>query len=278
MKEKDQFRREELLERLQDYLAHNPSEEVVWRGLSSPDPFVRNSLLEVGRRWGEEALPLLERLFQTENPHLRKLVLDLASFVPASGVIGLFRRALSDPDPNIRMTAVEYLGERGDEASFSLIAELLTREEEPMLKATIFETLAELCKGQAETSKIIEEHRENLDPLLYRPFLKLVAACGEKEDLFWLEEALLRGRLSVTREVVDAFISLLSRFPDTELSEDLWRLFEERIRLEKEPLGVFQLLKLIALLNPERARRLAGELKESGKEVLVAGAEEFLAA
>jgi len=275
-REKDQFRREELLGRLREHLARNPEEEVVRRALSSPDPFVRNSVLEVGRSWGEEVVPLLKRLLQDENHHLRKLVLDLAFYVPGDGVLEVFREALSDPDPNVRMTALEYLGERGDKAAYLVIVKLLEEEKEPMLLATIFETLAEICE-EGKTEELLKKFREGLDPLLRRSFLKLVSACGGEENISWLEEEVLKGRWPLSREVVDAFISLLSRYPEGKVSSDFLRLLKEQVMFEREPLGVYQVLKLISLINPEEARGLAEGLKTSSQEALSVGAEEFLA-
>ena len=267
--------REKLLWSLGEVLSRRPEKEILRRMLSSRDPYVRNGAIEIGRKLGVKILPILEELYAEGDKDLRKIVLDIAYFLPAEEVEGLFLRALEDEDPNIRMTAAEYLGERGSLSAVPRLEERLFLEEEPMLLATILESLTNLERSP-RSREIIARFREGLDPILAHSFLKYLGAFGGEEDLSWIEEELRAGRLRFNRELVDAVFGILRRNPDLCLSDYLAGLFERAVHTERKPLAIYQILSLLYSAFPERALAIARELLESEEEEKRIAAENFL--
>ncbi len=273
--ERNQMVRERLLEVLSDVFSERPEKEVLRRMLSSKDAFVRNGAVEIGKRLGAKALGVLEELLEDENEDVRKLALDIAAFVRDKRVVELMRRALQDPDPNVRMTAAEYLGERGDEKAASLIEERLFSEDEPLLVATFLETLTQI--GTSPNSRrVIERFKERVDPVLLHSFLKYLGAFGEEEDLRWIEEALEKGKISVTRELVDALFGILSRKRGLKLSPHTVEALKAYAEREDKVMGVYQILQVLNLCCPEEALRLAEKWQKEGPEVQKVAAGNFL--
>ena len=95
------------------------------RLLESDDPQIRNQAVEVLRRKGDAAIPFLNTVMRDGDKDLRKLVLDVLSGVTAGGADAIYEAALSDPDPNVVITAVENLGRMRADAFRSRIEELL---------------------------------------------------------------------------------------------------------------------------------------------------------
>ena len=78
--------------------------------LANEDPEIRNRAVEALRSKGEASVPFLNAVMQAGDKDLRKLVLDVLSGVQAPGADDIYEAALTDPDPNVIITAVENLG------------------------------------------------------------------------------------------------------------------------------------------------------------------------
>jgi hypothetical protein len=97
------------------------------------------------------------------------------------------RAYMYDESLNVKITAVEYLGRLGDSDSASDMIDLFSRESEPMLLATVLESLGNLSAGPA-IKRILETFVPGGDfsqaPTLYLPqLLRLVAKVGDREDV-----------------------------------------------------------------------------------------------
>ncbi len=275
-KENRQLVKERLLWELSRLLTKRLDKNILERMFTSSDPFIRNGAIELGRELGPDSILVLLELLEHPNKDVRKLVLDLAANVRAEEVKEVFEKALLDPDPNVRMTAIEYLGERGTKECVSLLEEQLFKEEEPMLLATLFETLAQLSSSP-RSREIIEHWREKVDFLLLHSFLKYLGAFGNPDDLSWLEEGLKNKKIKFSRELVDALFDLCKRHPELKLSPYLISLLEEKALEEEKTMGVYQILQLLYLQDQDRAVSLARKLETQGTEEQAVAAKNFLA-
>ncbi len=268
--------RERLLWALGEVLSQEIDKSILKRMLSSPDAFIRNGAIELARSMGKKVLPTLRELFSEGDKEVRKLVLDIAYFIPSEEAEALFLEAVNDPNPNIRMTAAEYLGDWGSQKVVSHLEERLFAEEESMLLATLFEALAKI-EVSPRCREIINHFRERLDPIVAHSFLKYVGIFGEPEDLSWLEEYLKQGKLKFDRELIDAVLNIVKRHPSVELSDYLVELFEKAALSERKALAIYQILKLLHLVRPEKALSLAQKFAADPLEIRQEAAENFLA-
>ncbi len=70
----------------------------------------RNTAIEALVGLGRRAVPELIRAFDTDNPGVRKFIVDVLGVIGGEGVVPLLLKALEDEDDNVRASAVEYLG------------------------------------------------------------------------------------------------------------------------------------------------------------------------
>jgi HEAT repeat protein len=118
---------------------------------------------------------------------VRKLILDALFEIGTPDAMLAIRAYMYDESLNVKITAVEYLGRLGDGDSASDMIDLFGRESEPMLLATVLESLGNMSAGPA-IKRIIETLAPGGDikqaPPLYLPqLLRLVAKVGDREDV-----------------------------------------------------------------------------------------------
>jgi HEAT repeat protein len=112
------------------------------RLLESEDPQIRNQAVDVLRRKGARSVPFLNAAMRDGDKDMRKLVLDVLSGVQAGDVDEIYEAALSDPDENVVITAVENLGRTRATQFRRRIEDLLLAGAHPMLVGACLEALA----------------------------------------------------------------------------------------------------------------------------------------
>ncbi|WP_456434224.1 response regulator [Thermosulfuriphilus sp.] len=269
--ERDQMIRERLLEELSQRLPREKDERLLRLMLSSPEAFIRNGAIDLAQDIGNQLLPQLANLLEDPDKDIRKLSLDILAHVETPEAEPLLLKALEDKDPNVRMTAAEYIGQRGLEAGIPRLEEMALEEEDLMVQATALEALAGLKKSP-RSQELIETLKEERG--LRASFLKYLAAFGRQEDLLWLEEALKRGKLPLSREALEALRVLISRHDYQ--PQDLQDYLLGAIKGLKDPLEVYLTLQVLELCDPQEAQKTARELVK-GPLGAATGAINFLA-
>ena len=99
--------------------------------LASDDPQIRNQAVEVLRHKGAAAIPFLASVMRQGDKDLRKLVLDVLSGVQTKGADAIYEAALSDPDVNVIITAVENLGKTREKQFRCRLEDLLLADSPP---------------------------------------------------------------------------------------------------------------------------------------------------
>jgi HEAT repeat protein len=111
------------------------------RLLGSSDPYIRNEMAALLQAKGEAALPWLTKAQQHVDADVRKLALEAACQIPGEHTAALLTTALSDPDANVVISAVEIISTTAS-ASFKEPLEELAREESsPMLLLAVIDAL-----------------------------------------------------------------------------------------------------------------------------------------
>jgi HEAT repeat protein len=94
------------------------------------DPFLRNSAVSIFASYGENSITFLTSYIDHTNKEVRKLVLDslveiaLKNPSTKNSVLEIMRAHLFDPEINVIITAIEYLGKLEDDNSTQEFIEL----------------------------------------------------------------------------------------------------------------------------------------------------------
>jgi HEAT repeat protein len=218
--------------------------------LGSDDPYLRNAAVAVLQTRGEIAVERLERAYPGANAAVRKLLLDTVSGIPGERAERVLLLGLADEDVNVRIAAVEYLGERR-RPDLKHHFEALARDEHvPMLLSTALAALEEV--GDAASWEAVEQRQfgpEGYPPFLAPQLLRVMAKCAPESalDRFFAEGARL-GSASLP-DWLDALETLHQRFHFRALSPAQFDTLRAVFARCDTPLTRMRLLKWAGCLD-----------------------------
>jgi HEAT repeat protein len=261
------------------------------RLLGSDDPQIRNQAVEVLQSKGATAIPFLNAVMRNGDKDIRKLVLDVLSGSNASGAGEIYAVALSDPDPNVVITAVENLGRIRAEEFRSRIEDLFQAGVHPMLVAACVEALVGI--GQASSLGAIRRRFPDLATLpdfFLASYLKAIGALGSAQDFAEVASLLAVRGPHLRPAILGALIAIQPRGPSLDPVENLLPVLRAVVDGEDPPLCRYQAVRALSFLssrddvyafllsclsNPERLVRLGAidslrEAERPGLETVLA--------
>ncbi|MDX9971575.1 MAG: HEAT repeat domain-containing protein [FCB group bacterium] len=150
----------------------------------SPDAYMRNQAVVLFAAQNDDALGFLATRFDHADREVRKLILDALFEIGTRDAMLAIRAYIHDESLNVKITAIEYLGRLGDCESADDMLELFQREDDPMLRSTVLESLGSIASGAAVewiVKTLAFDGDINRTPPLYLPqVLKLVAKVGDR--------------------------------------------------------------------------------------------------
>jgi len=181
--------------------------------LDSEDSYLRNQAVELLRALGSKTVPYLDRAFRAGPPDRRKFVIDVIARLAEPASVGLYRRALEDPDLNVVITAVENIGNARHVQFREQVERMVTAEAHPMLLGACIEALAQI--GDSTSLEAVGKSFGGVEgvPGYLRPsYLKLVGAKGSPAQL--PEIAFFSAIRALDAAVLNALTSLRNRYPE----------------------------------------------------------------
>jgi HEAT repeat protein len=220
------------------------------RLLGSEDPQIRNQAVDVLRNKGARSIPFLNTAMRDDDKNIRKLVLDILSGNPASGAGEIYAAALSDPDPNVVITAVENLGKIRAEEFRSRIEDLLQPGAHPMLISACLEALVGIghASSLASIRRLFPEF-EKLPDFQFASCLKVIAALGSAREFAEVASQLYVRGSNLRPAILGALMDIHQRCPTLEASEILLSELESLVDSGDPPLCRYQAVRLLGLLS-----------------------------
>lgn len=159
--------------------------DMLFKLFRSPEPYLRNAAIAIFGSEKGEAVSFLTSHLNHADGEVRKLILDALFATGDSGVVGVIRQSLHDPSVNVRITAAEYLGRIGDQESVNELFGLFQKENEPMLRTAVLDSLLMIGKlpDIMKFFSIIAPDGDftHTDPLYLPQMIHLAAKTGDAE-------------------------------------------------------------------------------------------------
>lgn len=245
-------------------MTHGAACDAVLPLLESDDAFLRSAAVTVLQSHPDDAGRTLSRAWAGADQDVRKFLLDAASALRGDDVEAVLLRGLDDPDVNVRIAAVEHLGERAH-PSLKVRFEALVRDaEEPMLISTALTALEAV--GDASSWDVVA-HRY-ADPTGFPSFLapQLLRLTAK-----WAPPSVVGGYLEAARSLgpsvlgdwIDGLESLQDRFGFRTISPAQFGLLCDLAASSPSPLCRMRILKWMGRLDqqPEVLRVLTASLE-----------------
>jgi HEAT repeat protein len=220
------------------------------RLLASEDPQIRNQAVDVLRHKGARSVPFLDVAMRNGGKDLRKLVLDVLSGVQASGVEAIYELALSDPDENVVITAVENLGRTRATQFRHRIEDLLLTGAHPMLAGVCLEALA----GIGDDSSLVAIRRRFPDlaampDFFLAPCLKALGALGASAEFAEVAGLLAVRGPHLRPAILGALAAIHQRHPAEPHDEDLLPALRAVVDDGDPPLCRYQAVRALGFLS-----------------------------
>jgi HEAT repeat protein len=216
------------------------------RMLRSPDPGVRNGIVEIIKRSDIPIIRFLEKLSEDEDKDVRKFVIDSLSQEKSVEAIEIIRRRLDDPDVNIVYTAIEYLGDFKDRDSAGKIESILMSSGNLMVLCSALEALARIRHSPKNRIIIKYFMRSDIHPMINFPLLKYLGAFGTEEAFSFIENLLDKNPGIYTKEVIDAIEGIVSNSGVRGLTVGLRAHLESMLGMITNNTDRYAILKLLA--------------------------------
>lgn len=169
------------------------------------DAYLRNAAVAVFGTKEVNGVAFLTSLLDHTDREVRKLILDALFQIGSKEAVPAIRAGLHDSSVNVRITAVEYLGQLNDQESVPDILEMLAHEPVPMLITSALETILQIGNAVSvqETIKFLNPNDDikTVDPIFLPELIRLVSRCGSLEPLLKIIE-FLNGRQAYARDIV----------------------------------------------------------------------------
>jgi HEAT repeat protein len=214
--------------------------------LASEDPQIRNQAVDVLRRKGARSIPFLNVVMRDGDKDLRKLVLDVLSGLEAGETVGIYQAALSDPDPNVVITAVENLGRIRAGEFRGRIEDLLLADSHPMLIAACLEALVGI--GDPASLGAIRRRFPKLETLpdfLLASCLKAAAALGSDREFAEVASLLAVRGPHLRPAILSALLAIHPRCQSPGPGGDLLPVLRALVENGDPPLNRYQAVRVL---------------------------------
>jgi HEAT repeat protein len=209
------------------------------RLLGNEDPFVRNEMAALLQSRGAAAVPWLEQALKHSDPDVRKLALEAGAQIPGVHLKTFFEKGLSDPNPNVVMTAIENLSPTDIPELQGRLERIAIADSSPMLTLACIEALGKL-EGWESLDAFLTTFRDQ--PELQYSLIGAVGTSGGSRHLAYLESQAKNPGLR--QEVINALLQLHDRHELQELGEGwiaamaTWPPEELSASLKKDAIGL----------------------------------------
>lgn len=172
------------------------------------NPGRRNSSVEALVHCGARMVPALLRASASDDPDVRKFVIDALAGIGDASAAGTLLSLLGDEDPNVRAAAADALGAlAAEEAAAALLGLAVAEGEDPTVRFSCLRALGALDAPllARDLVPVLE------DPILGSAGLDLLGRCDDDEAVAVLLKGLVAGARSAREAAMRALLRMLGR-------------------------------------------------------------------
>ena len=200
----------------------------------SSDAYLRNAAVTIFGTQQTNGVAFLTSQLDHADREVRKLVLDALFQIGSQDAVLAIRAGLKDPAINVRITAVEYVGQLGDSDSMPDVLEMLEEESEPMLITSALETVLQMGDDATihQTIQLLNRNDDliKVHPVFLPELIKLIARSGTLERLLEII-SFINGRAHYATDVVLAIEVAQKRFEDIVERPEITRRLIDAVKM-----------------------------------------------
>lgn len=184
---------------------------LVAKFFESTDAFVRNCAIEIFGSKGEESVAFLTSIMDHENKEVRKLILDSLVATGSKYCIPALQAGLNDPAPNVKITAIEYLGRIEDKTSLESILKIFKDTQEPMLRISCIESFMNLGDTNTLDEVLLILGGTNMDSFFKPSIFRMISIHGEERHAGFIFEFFNNRNTLFLTELGNSLLKIIQR-------------------------------------------------------------------
>ncbi len=181
--------------------------------LCCDDISLKNLSAEMLVKIGKDALDELVKLSDHNDKDVRKMAIDTLGLIKESSVIPFLKEKLNDPDPNVVVSAIEAMGNIGNDGAVDTLIDSFTKFE--FAQISIIEALGKI--GEKSSNKnlildfLIEVFETADDPILKSAVVESIGKVGDERNLDFLIKLTFDKNLAIQKMAVVSIIEICAR-------------------------------------------------------------------
>jgi hypothetical protein len=218
--------------------------------LGHDDSQIRNQAAEVLRRKDRASVPFLQAAMRSGDKDVRKMILDVLMGFQAAGTEAIYEAALSDPELNVVITAVENLGKTRSTRFRPQIERLLQSSAHPMLDGACLEALAGI--GNERSLQAIQVRFPELGKIpnfFLVSWLKAFGSLGTTREFPEVAGLLTTRGPQLMPAILASLIAIHKRNPEQSQGDVLLPAIRAVAENGDLPLGRYQAVRSLGFLS-----------------------------
>ncbi len=214
--------------------------------LDSDDAFLRNQAVGLLQRKGADAAPVLLLRMHDADADVRKFVLDVAAGISSPEVEPIFDAAIRDDDTNVRIAALEYVGEQRKTRFKPAVEKMFVEAREPMLVCAAFAALLQI--GEAASWQCIRQRypvATSVPTWQLGWWIRALGEFGQTKEIEVFHELLQLHDGKIAGDVMDALERFQGRHGRVEITDAFWKLLRELLETPLTPEDKLQLFRVV---------------------------------
>jgi len=244
------------------------------RMLLSSDAFTRNGAIRILKGSQTHLFEHLRKLAQHQDKDVRKFAIDSLPEGNSDETIEILGERLSDREINVRITALEYLGNREASHFAEQIEDMLMHEQNLMLRCSALEALAKIGVSPRHQAIVKQLSREANDVLGFS-LIKYLGAFGGKVEIATVIRLATECGGPAGKELIDAIEGIMDRNNIPELPREAELALNAIMNSTHNSAEKYEIIKILSKSGGGSAEIARAKIK-AGDEMEVLSAVEIL--
>lgn len=245
--------------------------------IDANDAFVRNEAVHLLSKRGAPAMPALVQAIGSEDCDVRKFALDAMAKIDSLVKDEIYPMVLDDPDINIVITAVEYIGRDKRTALRERVEQVLEQATHPMLIAACVESLGQIGNSGSLQVMYRKLGGEEMAEFQAPGFVRALGYLGVDDHVDLLCRLIERFPATLVDTGLDAIESIRCRVSLPQAQAALLAAVRSIVMHCSIPLGRYKAVQALGAFTDEGARELVRQFLESPDKMARLAAVESIA-
>ncbi|CUS97278.1 HEAT repeat domain-containing protein [Candidatus Kryptobacter tengchongensis] len=174
---------------------------------------LKNLSAELIFKIGKDALDEIKELANHRDKDVRKIAVDIIGLLNEKSMFDFLKEKLNDPNPNVITSAIEAIGNIGDDSAIEVLIDSFSKFEFAQIQ--IIEALGKIGE-KVKDKKIIcdflmETFESSDDPILKSAVVEALGKVGDESHINFLMDLTLNQNIAIQKMAIVSLVEICAR-------------------------------------------------------------------